>query len=135
MPETAIAGHFGTVYIPGTPTVPVANIRQWDLTMIAGNYNTDVLGDAWNHFIPGLRSWNGTLQGWYDVLLDTTGQRLLHDACLNGGSCVLNLQTAAGGAAYEGTANITQFAITDPTDNIITLNFTYVGTGSLQCNV
>lgn len=132
MPETALAGKGGSVFIPGTPTVPVANIHQWTLSVDAGNYDASVLGDSWRHFIPGLRGWNGTINGYWDVDLDTTGQQQLHSALLNSNSviCVFQLNPARG--QYEGTVNITTFAITDPVDGIITLDFTFVGTGSLQ---
>lgn len=134
MPETALAGKGGTVYVPGTPVQPVANVHQWTLAVDAGNYDASVLGDSWRHFIPGLRGWNGTINGYWDVTLDTTGQLLLHNAILNSGSVVIVLQLAPGGGSYEGTVNITTFSVTDPVDGLITLDFTYVGTGSLQHN-
>jgi hypothetical protein len=136
MAETALAGKGGTVYIPGTPVTPIANVHQWTLTVDAGNYDASVLGDSWRHFIPGLRGWNGTINGYWDITLDPNGQQVLHTALLNSGSAVIVLQTSplAGGGSYEGTVNITQFAITDPVDGLITIDFTYVGTGSLQHN-
>jgi hypothetical protein len=134
MPETALAGKGGSVYIPGSPTTPVANVHQWTLAVDAGNYDASVLGDSWRHFIPGLRGWNGTINGYWDVTLDTTGQLLLHNALLTSSSVVVVLQVAAGGGSYEGTVNITTFSVTDPVDGLITLDFTYVGTGSLQHN-
>lgn len=132
MAETALAGKGGSVYVPGTPTVPVANVNQWTLTVDAGNYDASVLGDSWRHFIPGLRGWNGTINGYWDVDLDTTGQQQLHNALLNSNQVVLVLQCSPARGQYEGTVNITQFAITDGVDALITLDFTYVGSGSLQ---
>ena len=41
-------------------------------------------------------------------------------------------QTAQGGGAFEGNINITQVTVSDPVDNLISMNFTFVGTGSLQ---
>jgi hypothetical protein len=132
MPETALAGKGGSVYVPGTPTVPIANIHQWTMTVDAGNYDASVLGDSWRHFIPGLRGWNGTINGYWDVDLDPSGQQQLHNALLNSLSVVCVFQGSPARLQYEGTVNITQFAITDPVDGLITLDFTYVGTGSLQ---
>lgn len=132
MAETALAGKGGTVYVPGTPLTPISYIHSWSLTVDAGNYDVSQLGDSWRHFIPGLRGWNGQIQGFYNVVTDTTGQAALHNAILSGTAIVLQMQTAAGGSFYEGTANITQIAISDPVDNVITLDFTFVGTGSLQ---
>lgn len=132
MAETALAGKGGTVYIPGTPTVPITDVNQWTITVDAGNYDASVLGDNWRHFVPGLRGWNGTINGYYNLVLDTTGQYVLYSALLNSNQVVLQLQTVAGGGLFEGTANITQFAVTDPVDGLITIDFTFVGSGSLQ---
>lgn len=134
MAETALAGKGGTVYIPGTPTVPVANVHQWTLSIDAGNYDASVLGDDWRHFVIGLRGWNGTINGYWDIVLDTTGQQKLSDAYFNGTSVVIVLQLSPGGGQYEGTVNITNMSMTDPVDGLITLDFTFVGTGSLQRN-
>ena len=132
MAETALAGKGGTVYIPGTPVTPIADIHQWTLTVDAGNYDASVLGDSWRHFVAGLRGWNGQINGYYDITLDTNGQFVLYNNMLNSQSVVVVFQTAPGGGAFEGTVNITQMAVSDPVDGLITLDFTYVGTGSLQ---
>lgn len=130
--DLALAGKGGTVYVPGTPVVPIANINQWTLSADAGNYDASVLGDSWRHFVIGLRGWNGTINGYYDLVLDSTGQVQLFNAYINGTSVVVVLQTAAGGGQFEGTVNITQLAVTDPVDGLISIDFTYVGNGSLQ---
>ena len=132
--DLALAGKNGTVYIPGTPTLPVANVNNWTLSMDAGNYDASVLGDSWRHFIPGLRGWNGAINGYWDLVNDLTGQQLISDAFFNSASVVVVLQLAPGGGQYEGTVNITAMAITDPVDGLITMDFTFVGTGSLQRN-
>lgn len=132
MPETALAGKGGTVYIPGTPVTPIADVHEWTLKIDAGNYDASVLGDSWRHFVPGLRGWSGSISGYYDVVLDTNGQQVLYNACLNSGTVVIVMQTVAGGGSFEGTVNITTMTITDPVDGLITLVFDYVGTGSLQ---
>lgn len=135
MAETALAGKGGTVYIPGTPTVPVANINQWTLSIDAGNYDASVLGDSWRHFVPGLRGFNGSINGYWAVGTDATGQKVFQDNMLTSASVVIVMQTVAGGGQYEGTVNITNMAISDPVDGLITIDFTYVGTGSLQANL
>lgn len=134
MPETALAGKGGTVYIPGTPVVAIANINQWTLQMDAGNYDASVLGDSWRHFIPGLRGWSGQLTGYWSIITDPNGQQVLSDAFFNSSSLVIVLQTAPGGGQYEGTVNVTTMNVTDPVDGLITFDFSYVGTGSLQRN-
>lgn len=120
------------MFVPGTPNVPIASIQSWDLTIDAENYDATVLGDNWKEFIAGLRGWNGTINGFYNITNDPTGQQVLYDALLNGNGVVLQMQTAAGGGFFEGSANITQCAVSDPVNNLITLKFTFVGNGSLQ---
>lgn len=134
MAETALAGKGGSVYIPGTPVTPIANINQWTLSVDAGNYDASVLGDSWRHFVPGLRGFNGTINGYWDITLDINGQQVLQTNMLTSTAVVIVMQVAAGGGSYEGTVNITNLAISDPVDGLITLDFTYVGTGSLQHN-
>lgn len=132
MAAIALAGTFGSVYIPGTPTVPIAEIRSWTCTVTADNYDASVLGDTWREFVSGLKGWSGQLTGFYALTTDTTGQRVLMNALINNLNVVLVMQTAPGGGAFEGTAHMTQSATTGPVDNLITIEFSYVGTGSLQ---
>ncbi len=128
----ALAGTFGSVYIPGTPTVPIAELRQWDLTTTADNYDASVLGDTWREFVSGLKGWSFTLTGFYALVTDTTGQRLLYSTLINNGSIVVVFSTKAGGGSFEGTAHLTSSAVSGPVDNLITINFAGVGDGSLQ---
>lgn len=128
----ALAGTYGSVYIPATPTVPIAQIRSWSLSTVKDNYDSSVLGDTWREFIGGLKGWSGSLAGYYALTTDTTGQRLLYSALINNTTVVLVLSVAAGGGSFEGTANITQSDVSDPVDNLISISFNFVGTGSLQ---
>lgn len=131
---TALAGKGGSLYIPGTPNVPIASIQSWDLSIDAENYDATVLGDDWKEFVAGLRGWNGSATGFYNIVTDTTGQRQLYNALLNGTTLALQMQTAAGGGMFEGLTNITNCAIADPVNGLITIKFTFVGNGSLQHN-
>ncbi len=130
----AIAGTNGSVYLPGTPFAAIASITQWDLTVTGDNYNADVFGVTWHQFVKGIRGWSGTLTGWYDISNDPNGQQVLWDALYLSRDVVLVMQTVAGGGNFEGTAHVTQAAITTPVNNIISCNFSYVGQGSLQPN-
>lgn len=131
---TALAGKGGSVYVPGTPNTAIASVQSWDLTIDAENYDATVLGDNWKEFVAGLRGWNGSVNGFYNVVSDVTGQYQLYNALLTGASVALQLQTVAGGGTFEGLTNITNLAISDPVNNLITIKFTFVGNGSLQHN-
>lgn len=132
MAETALAGKGGSIYVVGTPDVPMANVNTWTLNVEAGNYDASVLGDSWRHFVPGLRGWNGTVNAYYSVTTDPTGQLVFYNALFNGTQVVVQMQTSPTGGFFEGTCNVTGFAVSDPVDNLITLDFTFVGSGSLQ---
>lgn len=134
MAETALAGKGGSIFIPGTPFSPILNIREWTCQINAGNYDASVLGDSWRHFVAGLRDWQGTITGYWNLSIDTTGQKVLFQTLITSGTVVLNMQTAPGGGVYEGTAILTRCLTTDPVDGLITVVFDYIGTGSLQTN-
>lgn len=134
MPTAALSGKGGSVYIPGTPNVAIAEINNWTCQIDAENYDATALGDNWKEFVAGLRGFSGQISGFYAIPSDTTGQYALWNALLTGASVVLQMQTATGGGYFEGNANITQVSITDPVNNLITIQFNYVGTGSLQHN-
>lgn len=128
----ALAGARGSVYLPSTPTVPIAQIRQWSLNTSAGIYDASVLGANWREFVAGLNTWTGQLSGYYALTTDTTGQRLLYSALVNNNTIVIVMSVAAGGGSFEGTAFVTQSNVSDPVDNLITIDFSFTGTGSLQ---
>lgn len=132
MAETALAGKNGSISIPGTPFAPIMQIREWTLQLNAGNYDASVLGDSWRHFVAGLRDWQGTITGYYDLVLDETGQQAIYNALVTSSTLVVYMQTAPGGGAFEGTVIFTRMLVTDPVDGLITIAFDYIGTGSLQ---
>lgn len=130
----ALSGTFGSLLMPGTPYVPIGELRQWDMTADADLYDASVLGDTWRERVSGLKQWGGTAAGYYALVDDITGQRVLYNALVNNNSVVLVMQTKQGGGSFEGTAFLTQCAVSNPVDGLITINFAFTGTGSLQVN-
>jgi hypothetical protein len=128
------AGRNGSVYLPGTPNTPISDITTWTVSISADNYDASVLGDSWKEYVIGLRGWSGKISGFYNLVNDPAGQATVYNAMLAGNSIVLVMQTgtAAGNGFWEGTANITAADVSNPVNNVISLDFTYVGTGSLQ---
>lgn len=129
---TALAGKGGSVFVPGTPNVPIGEIHTWTIQIDADNYESTVLGDNWKEFVAGLRGYSGSVTGYYAIPTDSTGQQLLYNALLNGNALALQMQTATGGGYFEGYCNITQCSISDAVNALISIAFNYVGTGSLQ---
>lgn len=118
--------------MPGTPNTAIASITDWSCQLDAENYECTSLGMDWRTYIPGLRGWQGRVTGFYNLVTDTTGQLQLFNALVGGNSVALQMQTAAGGGYFEGTANITQCSVADSVKALITIDFNYVGNGSLQ---
>ena len=133
MAAIALAGTFGSVLLPGTPNTPIGGLRSWDLTIVADNYDASVLGDTWREYVSGLKGWSGNFVGYYALTTDTA-QSTVFTALTTNASLVVQFQTVAGGGFLEGTVHLTNGAISDPVDNLITLNFAFQGTGSLQHN-
>ena len=134
MASTTLAGRGGSVVLPGTPLVPVAYLRTWSLQIDAANLDTSALGDFWRNFVPGggFRTWQGSCTGFYVIDQDTNGQAVIQNAILTGITLTMQFQTAQGRGYYEGVTNITQQAIVDDAEQMITAAWTFVGTGSLQ---
>jgi predicted secreted protein len=128
----ALAGTFGSFSIPGTPNSPVGGLNNWSITTTAGNYDASVLGDTWREFVSGLKGWSGSLTGFYGLVSDTNGQRVLYNALVNNLPIVGVFQTVQGGGSFEGTFHVITSAVSNPVDGLITITFDFQGTGSLQ---
>jgi len=59
----------------------VQNLGKWTLNIKMDEIDTSVFGSVWGSKVPGMQSWTGTLEGFYDPA-DTTGQKVLQDAAL-----------------------------------------------------
>lgn len=131
---TALWGATGSAYLPGTPTVPIANISQWDITLSQAQYEAAVLGVYWQIRVNGLHDWQGKLTGQYAVPSDQTGQQVIKNALFNGLTVVLVLQTSAlaGGGSYEGTANISEMTTSAAFNALVPISFSFMGNGTLQ---
>lgn len=128
----ALAGTFGSASLVGTPNAPIAELTTWGITTTAGNYDASVLGDTWSEFVSGLKGWSGSLQGFYSLTTDIAGQRVLYNALVNNLALVGYFLTVQGGGAFEGTFHVISSAVSNPVNGLITIDFQFQGTGSLQ---
>lgn len=132
MAGQALAGTFGSFSMPGTPNTPVAQLNNWSITATSGNYDASVLGDTWRNFVSGLKGWSGSLAGFYSLVSDPLGQKVLYNALVNNLTLVGVFQTVQGGGSFEGSFHVISSAVSNPVDGLITINFDFQGTGSLQ---
>lgn len=129
MPATALAGKAGAVKINGTPVTTVALIDNWTGTLAAQQYDQSSLGDSWTSDVAGLKTFSGSISGKWNVTSDP-GQTTLHNAILNGTTVGLNLFVNATDA-YEFTANLDSFAVTDPVAGLVTFTCNFRSFGQV----
>jgi len=59
----------------------IQNLGKWTIDIKMDEIDTSVFGSVWGKKIPGMQSWTGSLDGFYDPA-DSTGQKALQDAAL-----------------------------------------------------
>ena len=125
----AIAGKNGKVII-GSGTTKVVGIKNWSLELSLENLETTALGDDWKNYISGLKEWTASAEGDFEVITDTTGQKLLSDAYLSGSTVEVKLFVDATNY-FTGTAYINSLSIEDPVDDVVTISIEFTGNGAL----
>ena len=125
----AIAGKNGKVII-GTGTTKVVGIKNWSLELSLETLETTSLGDDWKNYISGLKEWTASAEGDFEVITDTTGQKLLSDAYLAGSTVEVKLFVDATNY-FTGPAYINSLSIEDPVDDVVTISIEFTGNGAL----
>lgn len=125
----AIAGKNGKVII-GSGTTKVVGIKNWSLELSLETLETTSLGDDWKNYISGLKEWSASAEGDFEVITDTTGQKLLSDAYLAGSTVEVKLFVDATNY-FTGTAYINSLSIEDPVDDVVTISIEFTGNGAL----
>ena len=125
----AIAGKNGKVII-GSGTTKVVGIKNWSLELSLETLETTALGDDWKNYISGLKEWTASAEGDFEVITDTTGQKLLSDAYLSGSTVEVKLFVDATNY-FTGTAYINSLSIEDPVDDVVTISIEFTGNGAL----
>jgi hypothetical protein len=62
-------------------TALIQNLGKWSVDIKMDEIDVSVFGSVWGKKIPGVQSWTGSLDGFYDPA-DTTGQKVLSAAAL-----------------------------------------------------
>ena len=126
----AIAGKSGKLELGSSNVV---DISSWSLELGTDTLEVTVLGDDWKKFIAGLKEWSASAEGFFSVHTDTTGQKALQDAFLNGTEVALKLKVNATNY-YSGNAYISGLSVEDPVDDTVSISFEFQGTGALSYN-
>lgn len=127
----AIAGKNGKVVVGNATNTKVVGIKNWSLELSLETLETTALGDDWKKYISGLKEWTASSEGDYEVNTDTTGQKALQTAYLNGTTVVVKLYVD-GSNYYTGEAYISSLSIEDPVDDVVSISIEFTGTGALS---
>lgn len=124
-----MAKHTGVDGVVKVGTNTVAEVRDWSVNETADTIEDTTMNDTSKTFQAGLKSWNGSLNAFWDET-DTTGQ----EALTVGSSATLNLYpegATTGDIYYYGTAIVTSVGIANPTNGMVTRSIGFQGSGAL----
>ncbi len=124
-------GSEGTVHIG---TTAIAELRSWELTVENNQIDDSTLADTWDTHAVGSSRWSGSATAFWDET-DTNGQE-----AIDIGTKVLIKFYPEGSSAtdiyYQGTASPSQITRRASRNNMVEVEFNFVGDGTLtQTNV
>ena len=87
---------------------------------------------AWRTNIAGLNGWSGNVAGYWDMIADTSGQKLMQTRTLTPttGTIILRVD-GAGGENYRGDIVFQRQNVAVDIDGTANLSFDFVGNGAL----
>lgn len=124
-----MANHTGVDGVVKVGTNTVAEVRDWSINETADTIEDTTINDTSKTFQAGLKSWNGSLNAFWDET-DTNGQ----EALTVGSSATLNLYpegATTGDIYYSGTAIVTSIGLSVPTNGMVARAVGFQGSGAL----
>lgn len=124
-----MANHKGS---EGTVTIganAIAELQSWSLSEQANTIDDTTINDTARTFQSGTTTWSGSAEAFWDET-DTSGQ----GALTAGASVTLNMYpegNTSGDTYYTGTALVTGIQRSGSNDAIVSVSFTFQGTGAL----
>lgn len=129
------SGQFGHVKLG---TYEVAEMASWTLTISANEIAINVFGTSWNKTQQGIKSWNATVNGFFDIS-DTNGQTAIKNAFYNN-SLLTNMRFYVDNTSYftpdittdsSCGCRITAYNPSQTADNVAQVSITVAGTGPI----
>lgn len=127
----AIKGHEGSITLAGGV---VGNAKAWSLSVAQDTVDTTTFASSgWKESAATLSSWSGTAT----VVIDTAGtaEGEIITAVTTQASLTVALQVGSVGLDsydnYSGSANITDYSITNDVNGIVEASISFEGTGAL----
>lgn len=126
--------HTGVEGVIKVGSATVAEVTGFSFNIDSELIPQKKLGDTFESFKAGTRSWKGELQAHWDET-DTNGQQALQAAILAGTSVTLNLYpegATTGDSYYTGTAflNTLSIDIADNDSNVMA-KYSFTGSGAI----
>lgn len=125
MPLTGKGGHFKI----GTQNISDNNDWKLDINVDMKDV-TDFDSNNWKEYLAGIKDWSGSVDGYWNISADTTGQKALQDALLGGTSVTAEFDVDET-HHYGGTAFIKKISITEQTDDVVKFSADIQGTAAL----
>jgi predicted secreted protein len=116
----------------------VAEMASWTLNISANEVPINVFGTSWNKTQQGIKSWNATVNGFFD-LTDTNGQVAIKNAFF-GNTLLTNFRLYADDTSYwtpdvttdsSAGCRITSYTPSQSADNVAQVSITVAGTGPI----
>lgn len=124
----AITGKGGNLKVGSTN---VSQMSSWKLDIdIELKDATNFASNGWKEQIAGLKGWSGSSDGTWNVITDTTGQKALQDALLNGTTVSIEFNIN-GTNKYTGSAFVKKISVDEPVDDVVKFSVDLEGTGAL----
>lgn len=124
-----MANHMGSEGVVRIGAAAVAEVRAWSIEESGDAVEDTSLGDAWRSYRPGLKSWSGSIECFWDPD-DAGGQ----EALAVGAEVALELYPAgaeAGDAYFSGTGIVTAVTRRGSFDGMVEAVFRVQGSGAL----
>lgn len=120
------AGSEGKVFVGSSQ---VAEVKSWSLEITSDTVDASIIGTEWRKNQATIKSWSGSLDGFWDET-DTTGQGELSA----GATVTLNLYPEGddtGATYWSGDAIVTSISYSASFDGLVEVTFSFTGNGAL----
>jgi predicted secreted protein len=120
------AGSEGKVFVGSSQ---VAEVKSWSLEITSDTVDASIIGTEWRKNQATIKSWSGSLDGFWDET-DTTGQGEL----TAGATVTLNLYPEGddtGATYWSGDAIVTSISYSASFDGLVEVTFSFTGNGAL----
>lgn len=121
-------------WVEVTNGVAVSKMGSWKLTIKQKLMETSHFGDGgWDSSVPGTKSWDGSIDGSWNVTDDPLGQKVIQDAVDSGAEIDLELfiDEEATDEMYSGKAYIEELSVDTATKDLVKISVKFKGNGAL----